>query len=232
MKRLVLTFDDGVRSHYDRVRPLLLQHGLTGTFFIPGVRSLWLHPKTPLNMREDGLDWSEIRDLHEAGFEVASHTWNHLPLIELTRKTIQAEINDLNEEFVKRQIPVPVSLCYPGYWCNDAVLKAVRETGIQYARTGYIRGDLLPNKRTRRPELRHFVPGVTDPLCIYSTGILNDEYTVEDFIADLEATPDDGVAVFTAHGFQQSDRWEEFQRMVKYVVDRGYQTMTMRDLPV
>lgn len=232
MKRLVFTFDDGLRSHYELVRPLFLKYELTGTFFIPGVRSLWLHPKTPPRMREDGMTWGQIRDMHEAGFEMANHTMSHCPLTDLTALRVQSEVTDLNAQFLENQIPISVSLCYPGYWCDDSVLRAVRETGIRFARTGYICGDLLPNERARRPELRHFLSGVTDPLCIYSTGILSDGYTADEFVEDLEATPRKGIAVFTAHGFREAEDWEHFQRMVKYVVDRGYQTMTMRDLPV
>ena len=231
MKRLVLTFDDGVRSHYDLVRPLLKERGLTGTFFIPAGRTLWLHQNKDPRMREGGLSWSELLEMHEDGFEMANHTRDHVPLTGLDHDGIVAQITGLDAEFEANHLPRPVSLGFPGYWCNDNVVACVKSTHIQFARTGYIDGDLLPNHHDKRPAVRHYAPGMTDPHRIYSTGILNDSYTTETFISDLEATPEGCVAIFTAHGFQLPHRWKLFTEMVEYVVNRRYQTMTMRELP-
>ncbi len=231
MKRLVFTFDDGVRSHYDLVRPLFKERGLTGTFFIPANRNLWLHVKTDPQMREGGLSWRELLEMHADGFEMANHTLDHVPLTELDHKGIVAQIIGLDAQFAANDLPRPISFGFPGYWCNDDVVASVKSTHIRFARTGYIDGDLIPNHHDKRLAVRHYAPGMTDPHRIYCTGILNDWYTTKTFISDLEATPDGCVAIFTAHGFQRHQRWMLFQEMVKYVVDRGYETINMRDLP-
>ena len=80
MAKLVFTFDDGIRTHYDLVRPLFNEHGLTGTFFIPGdkARSCWRWLKPVRRDHKEGpLSWGEIRELHTDGFEVGNHTLTH-----------------------------------------------------------------------------------------------------------------------------------------------------------
>ena len=61
---------------------------------------------------------------------------------------------------------------------------------------------------------------------------MEDDYTVDHFISDLEGTPEGAVAVFTSHGFAYSPRWNNFKEMVKYVVDNGHETINFRDMPV
>ena len=67
-KLVVLTFDDAVRSHLEYVAPMLKEKGFGGTFF---VCDLWM--RDTVNF----LQWDEVGELHQMGFEIANHTWDH-----------------------------------------------------------------------------------------------------------------------------------------------------------
>ena len=67
---VVLTFDDGNKSDYTYVGPLLKRYGFGATFFITEGLNF-------LNNKAHYVTWEEIRQLHEAGFEIGNHTRHH-----------------------------------------------------------------------------------------------------------------------------------------------------------
>src|SRR5579863_10451744 len=82
MRSLIsLTFDDGLRCHFDRVVPILNTFGLPGTFFLVANTDRSLkdgqkHPrwsKTNWNARDIHL----LSDMIHDGHEVGSHSVNH-----------------------------------------------------------------------------------------------------------------------------------------------------------
>ena len=241
MAKLVFTFDDGIRTHYDLVRPLLKEHGLTGTFFVHGdaVRGAWLKPVRRYR-KEGPLSWGEIRELHTDGFEVGNHTLTHPDMLYVDHTRRRREVQELDDALVLHGIPASSTFCYPGYSTSAAVCKVVRDLGFKFARTGYglhgCRGQNVNDfgqlcAEDRKP-LVYSVPAVSDPMSVNSTAIMEDDYTVDHFISDLEGTPEGAVAVFTAHGFAYSPRWNNFKEMVKYVVANGHETINFRDMPV
>src|ERR1700732_2249670 len=60
------TFDDGHISQHSHAQPLLEQYGMRAIFF---VTAGWT------NTRKDYMRWSELRELHNHGHQVQSHTW-------------------------------------------------------------------------------------------------------------------------------------------------------------
>ena len=189
MSRLVFTFDDGIRTHYDLVRPLLKEHGMTGTFFIPGKRTLW-RSRPPQITESDGHDMQSS------------------------------------------------TFCYPGYHTNGTVSSVLKAMGhFKFARIGYCTPDIERgepvggNRPENRKSVYYYTPGTTDPMFVNSTGIFNDWYSLDHFIDDVENTPEGCVAVFTAHGFARTSRWDLFKEMVQYVADNGHGTINLRDMP-
>jgi peptidoglycan/xylan/chitin deacetylase (PgdA/CDA1 family) len=65
-----ITFDDGWQSVYDRALPLLNQHGFRSTQYL-NASSI----ETPNFMTA-----AEVRQLHEAGHEIAAHSYEHVDL--------------------------------------------------------------------------------------------------------------------------------------------------------
>ena len=244
MAKLVFTFDDGVRTHYDLVRPLFKKHGMTGTFFIPGVRTMWVKRMQQIaehdgrDMQERGLTWEEIRELDQEGFEIGNHTLTHQNMCHQTRDGCYEQVVRLDVEFAKERVRPAETFCYPGYHAGPPVAAILRAIGLKFARIGYMKDNPAAGepKGGNRPENRagiyYYTPGETDPMFVNSTGILNDWYGLDHFIEDVENTPEGSVAVFTAHGFARELRWDRFQKMVQYVADNGHETINFRDMPV
>ena len=69
-KLIVLTFDDGKKSDTEFVAPLLKKYGFGATFSIT-------EGLTFLKNKDRHLTWDEVRELHEAGFEIGNHTRSH-----------------------------------------------------------------------------------------------------------------------------------------------------------
>jgi peptidoglycan/xylan/chitin deacetylase (PgdA/CDA1 family) len=67
-KPVILTFDDGYRDHYENVLPLLVKHGMVGTFAVT-VKLVG----SPGHMTSD-----MVRALADAGMDVESHAVDHV----------------------------------------------------------------------------------------------------------------------------------------------------------
>lgn len=66
-QRFLLTFDDGYLSDYEKALPLLLKMNCVATFFL-----------ITDSVNTDGfLSWAQVRELHNAGMTVGSHTRTH-----------------------------------------------------------------------------------------------------------------------------------------------------------
>ncbi|UCG50394.1 MAG: polysaccharide deacetylase family protein [Candidatus Latescibacterota bacterium] len=86
-KEVVLTFDDGNRSDYEHVLPVLAERGFRATFFITGDRI----------GKPDGLEKSMIHHLSESGMEIGSHGMTHRFLSLLDEAEQEAECKDSME---------------------------------------------------------------------------------------------------------------------------------------
>ena len=64
---IVLTFDDGWHDQYEYAFPILKQHGIVATFFIPS--NFPGHPSF--------MSWDELRELIAAGMTVGDHSKSH-----------------------------------------------------------------------------------------------------------------------------------------------------------
>jgi peptidoglycan/xylan/chitin deacetylase (PgdA/CDA1 family) len=244
MAKLVFTFDDGIRTHYDLVRPLFQKYGMTGTFFIPGVRTMWTQRQREIaendgkDMQEGPLTWGEIAEMDKEGLEVGNHTLTHRNMYLDFSSKCRKEVALLEHEFAEHDIRPAKTFCYPGYHAGPHVAAVLRDLGFRFARIGYLKDNPEEgepeggNRPESRPEVYYYTAGESDPMFVNSTGILNDWYGLDHFIEDVENTPKGSVAVFTAHGFARKLRWDRLQRMVQYVADNGHETINFRDMPV
>lgn len=71
-KPVILTFDDGYADHYEQVFPTLRNAGFIGTFFVITARADANDPAY--------LNWTQIREMADAGMSIESHTKNHVDL--------------------------------------------------------------------------------------------------------------------------------------------------------
>jgi peptidoglycan/xylan/chitin deacetylase (PgdA/CDA1 family) len=116
-----LTFDDGRRNNYEVAFPLLVKHGLRGTFFVMADRLL-----------EGGaahFSVAEAREMIAAGMSIGSHSCTHPHLARIPVEQMRREVFDSKAK-LEDALQVPMhAFCYPyGNW-NHAVVAAVEEAG-------------------------------------------------------------------------------------------------------
>lgn len=121
VKPVVLTFDDGNKSHYLHVLPLLKKFGFKATFFV--------YPNAIVKKSKRLLTWNELLEMDRAGMDIQSHTKSH-PFLISTRpikdqaiylKWLEVELKGskaILEEKLQHKVDL---LAYPFGWYNYVV---------------------------------------------------------------------------------------------------------------
>ena len=135
---LSLTFDDGVRCHFERALPILNSHGLPGSFFLVANTDRSLkdghrHPrwrKTNWNKKDIQLFYSMIQQGHEIG----SHSVHHRqPFLDRDPAFEAACSKKWIEERLNTEVS---SYAYPFCHFSDPIRDAVISAGYKQARWG------------------------------------------------------------------------------------------------
>lgn len=144
-RTVVITFDDAATSVYERAAPVLEEHGVPGTVFVPTD-----FPDRDTPMAWSGLDkwvgsghdreldcmsWAQLGQLAEAGWEIGSHTCSHPHLTELDDADLSRELAESKRE-CERRLGTPCwSLAYPYSDVDARVARATRAAGYGVAAT-------------------------------------------------------------------------------------------------
>lgn len=83
-KPVVLTFDDGYASFYTGARPLLRQHGATGTLFVI----------TGFVGKPGYVTWDQVAEMAAEGIEIGAHTVTHPDLAVVSDDRLNREIRE------------------------------------------------------------------------------------------------------------------------------------------
>ena len=158
-KRVVLTFDDAVKSHRTFVAPLLKELGFNATFY---VTHRWM------NDAENFMTWQDIAEIHEMGFEIGNHTWTHADAsMPRTAGRFAGELVLVENALEEVGVPRPTSLAWCGNSFGPEALGRLRELGYRFARRGK---DPEGRDRTLKLGLT-YDPVRHDPLLIPSTAV-------------------------------------------------------------
>ncbi|WP_236289838.1 polysaccharide deacetylase family protein [Paenibacillus allorhizoplanae] len=124
-KPVLLTFDDGYVDNVEEAMPILAKYNFPATLFMsPG-------------MVEDAsyLNWEQVKQLQEAGWDIQPHgmTHPHLPKLSAEQQAYEiTEARKLIEEKLGTQADV---FCYPYGEYNQTTVKLLKEHGFRYAFT-------------------------------------------------------------------------------------------------
>jgi hypothetical protein len=138
---VTLTFDDGLRSQFERAVPVLDRYGFPATFFLVANTDARF---TDGWAEENGFEWHKIdwstedigllKGMIARGHEIGAHTITHKrdaiaanPLFEAT------ECKRLIEEWLATDIP---SFCYPFYDTIGVLKEPTIQAGFRQARAG------------------------------------------------------------------------------------------------
>lgn len=88
-KPVLITFDDGFRDFFTSAAPLLAKWGFSAVIFLP---SDLIDGSGKSFQDQACMNWNEVRELCDAGFEFGSHTASHAVLVELDLTRIEYEL--------------------------------------------------------------------------------------------------------------------------------------------
>lgn len=125
-----LTFDDGFASIYHCALPILQEFSFSATIYITTAhlsglnsRDVYSHPK---------LTSLQIKELHNKGFEIGSHTITHRALTLLDNEEVRMELANSKKSLEKIIGSTITSLAFPlGLW-NERVLALAKECGYNH----------------------------------------------------------------------------------------------------
>ncbi len=143
-KTFVVSFDDGDEDAYTSAAPILESLGMRGTFFVIAGQS-----GTPATMSDE-----QIADLAARGHAIGNHTLTHLNLRVLDAAALHEQIEGAQVVLEGVLGYRPRTLAYPYGQFSDAVVQAVKDSGIDLAftvRKGAIESTSAPliSKRIR-----------------------------------------------------------------------------------
>lgn len=149
---VVITFDDGYRSFYEKAYPLLKKQGFPATNFVVVSYLDSVYPSLPF------LTWKQIQEMKHDGFSFYSHTFNlhqkkrgddvnavpaltnrlfleqekRLETEEEWRKRVREDLW-MAEAMLKTQLDNKLSmLCFPFGEYNQSVMDDAKERGFRY----------------------------------------------------------------------------------------------------
>jgi len=126
-KKILLTFDDGHRSHYDHVLPLLRENGFQGLFF---VSAGWIG-------RTEYMGDKDLRRILEEGSMIGSHGFEHIPLPGLSDKQLDREIGDSKralEDLLGFEVS---SFSIPRGYYSPSVARQAKKAGYRFLFTSH-----------------------------------------------------------------------------------------------
>lgn len=212
---VVLTFDDAEISHYNNVAPLLLENGFNATFFVCEF------PIKNSSERKEFMNWNQIRELHQRGFEIGNHTGHHKNLTKLSPEEIKKEVSYIDEKCKEFGIPKPVSLAYPGNRYDTISQRVLKEMGYRFARAG---------------GAEYYKVNKDSKLSIPSyTVISSDNYKIRTMKA-LQDLKGEDILVLTFHGIPDilhpdySTSIDFLKEILQYLKGNNFRVIAMKNL--
>lgn len=118
---LILTFDDGHVSNHLSALPILHEFGVKATFFITAGRI----------GTGDTMGWSQLRELHDAGMEIGSHTLTHRPPSTLSDTELEYELSE-SRRILEDGLGAPVtSISSPTGFFNPRMRDLAEKVGYR-----------------------------------------------------------------------------------------------------
>ena len=125
-KPVALTFDDGYQDNYLKAAPILRKYGFTATvFMISG----------DIDAVPEYLTKNELVELTKDGWQIESHTVNHLYLTSLSKELINKELTKSKADLETATGSDVLFFTYPYGDYDNKVIQAVRDAGYLMAFT-------------------------------------------------------------------------------------------------
>jgi peptidoglycan/xylan/chitin deacetylase (PgdA/CDA1 family) len=139
---VALTFDDGFSNFGTLAWPVLRDHGLTATVYVPtdhaGGTNAWGNRSAPGIPTLPLLGWADLERLAQEGVRLGSHTCTHPHLTALSTAVLQEELERSANQLQARIGVRPDGLAYP-YGSYDRRVSAAAAALYDHAVTADLR---------------------------------------------------------------------------------------------
>jgi len=120
-RSVALTFDDGYSSHYEVAFRLMMEFGVSGTFFLITSRV----------GTGEFLDWSMAAEMARSGMRFGSHAHSHVVLTTLSSEQVKEELR-VSRQILEQRLSCAIEvLAVPYGFCDQHVLNAAWESGYR-----------------------------------------------------------------------------------------------------
>lgn len=136
---MVLTFDDGFADYLEHAVPIMKRHRLTATMYVvarsmedPDLPVDWITGLDPADA-PPLMSRDQVRMLHDAGWDIGSHSMRHLDLRTLTEDECRRDLEESREilsDLLGRHV---TTLAYPFGFHADHVRRAAARAGYTCA---------------------------------------------------------------------------------------------------
>jgi len=147
---ITLTFDDGLRCHFDKALPLLDKYRIPATFFLVAneyaTHDRWLgHTNDWWKITWSDADVSMLKEVVRKGHEIGSHSVSHHPTeMQLNPELEVRRSKELIEGWIGNKVN---SFCYPFYRSHTYLSRMVRLSSYRQARGGGTSPKYVPGAR-------------------------------------------------------------------------------------
>lgn len=202
------TFDDGFFSTYTKAFPILTKYGYTGTVFVI----------TSCIGTTGYMNASQLLELQNQGWEIASHSHTHSFLTELSDKQLISEIKGSKSILESLGLRVYGFAC-PGGRYNEKIVSLISQYYL-YHRTSWPAG--LNQIPLQAPQ---------DQYRLMSVSIEANTTLEEAKQWVLQAKKEKKWLIFIFHRIDESGEYnwssQDFEELVKFVKSQGFQGISM-----
>lgn len=113
-KHILITFDDGFRSNYELVFPLMKKLELKFCIFLRIDK---------IDNDDDYLTWDMIKEMHGSGLvSFGAHTYSHISSIEINPNNYKREVLSVNRAIQENTGEPVEDFCFPYGYYNDEII--------------------------------------------------------------------------------------------------------------
>lgn len=122
---VTITFDDGGMTQYRNGLRIAKAYGLPGTIFVP---TAFISEASTDAGKEWVMNWDEIREFRDAGWEIGAHGVSHLRLTDLTPTEVDREVEEPIGVIQEETGIEPVSFSSPYGAFDDETIWRIMES--------------------------------------------------------------------------------------------------------
>ncbi len=118
-KAVIVSFDDGFRSVYDKAYPIMKEFGIKGNVYLPTAF---------IGQKPQFMDWEMVKEMGDS-FEIQAHTHSHVDVRGLDKEELQSEIDKTDEILNEKLRYLPKAFCFPFGTFDKKSVKNLRKIG-------------------------------------------------------------------------------------------------------